>query len=163
MKTKKILFILMASSLIIPQFGISQTENKQATAAFSSGESWRPINKFDEPKNNIQTSNNIAVAAPLTNVLNGVSFYSKNSECNAEKVVILKLINSNNYDVQISWQMSPTSPKVDVIVSALKDYEGSCTTDDKNKAKLVIIKPSESKKGEAMKYALSHISVAEVK
>lgn len=153
----------MASSLIAPQFGMAQTENKQATAAFPRGESWRPINKFNEPKSTIQTGNNIAVAAPLTNVLNGVSFYSKNSECNAEKVVILKLIDSNSHDVQISWQMSPTSLKVDVIVPALKDYEGSCTTDDKNKAKLVIIKPSEPKKGEATKYALSHISVEKVK
>lgn len=163
MKTKKHLIILTLSMFIFSLLGMSQSANKQEATAFTFNDSWRPVNKFSAPESKTQLGNNLVAAPPLTNVLNGVSFYSKNSECNAEKVVILKLINSNSYDVQISWQMSPTSPKVDVIVPALKDYEGSCTTDDKNKAKLVIIKPSEAKKGEAMKYALSHISVAEVK
>jgi len=163
MKTKKHLIILTLSMFVFPLLGMSQSANKPEATAFTFNDSWRPVNKFSASENKTQLGNNLVAAPSLTNVLNGVSFYSKNSECNAEKMVILKLINSNNYDVQISWQMSPTSPKVVVIVPALKDYEGSCAPDDKNKAKLVIIKPSESKKGEAMKYALSHISVAEVK
>ena len=92
-------------------------------------------------------------------MLNGVSFYSKNSECNSEKVVLLKLINTNNYPVKISWQMSPNTPKENIIVPALKDYEGSCSVKDKNKAKLMIKNLNGPDKAKVIKYALSHINI----
>lgn len=145
-----------------PQIGWSQNretyDHDNATVATPKKESWQPINKFTSP-----VGSTVAAPAPLINVLNGVSFYSMTSICTSEKVILLKLINSNNYPVQVAWQMSPESTVVLIEIPASTDFEGSCSNigKDKNKDKLIIKMPekSEMRKGEQYEYAIKHLTV----
>lgn len=149
---------------MIPQIGWSQNHenhnHENVTVTTPKIESWKPLNKFANP-NSLEQSN-VAAPAPLINVLNGVSFYSMNSVCNSEKVILLKLINSNNYPVKVAWKMKSNAPEVIVEVPAGTDYEGNCTIadKDKNKAKLVIMMPHDADKDEINKYVYSHLTVS---
>lgn len=164
MKKNKTLFTILLVIMIIPQIGWSQNhethDHDNVTVVTPKKEPWKPVNKFAAPNSVEQSS--IAAPAPLINVLNGVSFYSMTSMCNSEKVILLKLINSNNYPVKVAWQMKSTAPEVVVEVPAGTDYEGNCTIadKDKNKAKLVIMMPQDADKDEIKKYVFSHLTVS---
>lgn len=151
--------------MIIPQFGWSQNHethgNEKTSAATANEGPWKPINKFATPKNGTQYGSVEVETTTLTNVLNGVSFYSKNSICESEKIIVLKLINSNNYSVKVIWQIKPDAPKTVIEIPANSDFEGSCSVTDKdeNKSKLIIKIPQESDKEEIKKYVFSHITV----
>jgi hypothetical protein len=96
------------------------------------------------------------------NVLNGLHFYTVKVDCNSGKVKLLKLVNVNNYPVKFSYQMSPESPVITVMVPASVSIEGSCNTSDANLKNLVLPVPTE-KNEQVMKnkeYMRAHISVS---
>ena len=159
MKTKNTLLIILFSSIIlIPQIGWTQdnkvNENKKNTVATANEELWKPINKFPDP--NVSTVND---ATPLINVLNGVSFYSKNSSCNGEKVTILKLINSNAYPVRVEWQMTTNGTVEFVDVPASRSIDGSCSSTNSNESKLALKEPNETERETIKNYVYSHIKI----
>ena len=166
---KNFFLSLLITSMIIPQIGLSQTHenhnHEKATAAVPHGKSWKPVNKFSAPKSEAQSGNNIVATPPLTNVLNGVSFYTMNSVCNSEKVILIKLINSNNYPVKVSWKVSEATPAVVVEIPAKTDFEGQCSTgsNDANKANLVVKMPQKSEKEAMEKQVFSSLTVSELK
>lgn len=150
--------------MIIPQFGLSQTINKRSNNILSEEEpSWKPINEFPNYQNMMQTSPNDVGTPTLINVMNGVAFFRKVSDCNSEKIILLKLINSNNYPVKVSWQISPTTPVKSVVVPALFEMEGSCSIIDSNQTNLATQIPAGIDNEEMKKYALSHLTVIEEK
>lgn len=165
MKTITNLFAtVLIAIMMISQFAIGQTMNNKYKVTKIESDSWQPINKFAPSVQEIQATANVVAVPPLTNVLNGVSFYSINSECNAKEVIVLKLINSNFYPVKVSWQMGATAPVTSVVVPASVDIEGSCPVSrDSNKAKLTVNSPLGLDKEDIIKYALSHVTVTEVK
>ena len=139
--------------MIIPQIGSAQNHeghNHSTQTATLKVESWQPINKFADAE-----KNTAAVAAPLINVLNGVSFYSMTDACNSEKVILLKLINSNNYPVLLKWRMSSELPLVVVEIPASSGVEGSCSNNE-----LMVKVLEESEMAKAVKYAFEHLSVS---
>lgn len=96
------------------------------------------------------------------NVLNGLHFYTVKVDCNSGKVKLLKLVNVNNYPVKFSYQMSPESPVITVMVPASVSIEGSCNTADANLKNLVLPVPAE-KNEQVMKnkeFMRAHISVS---
>jgi hypothetical protein len=96
------------------------------------------------------------------NVLNGVHIFHVKGECNAEKVALIKLVNTNPHPVKFSYQLSPQNPVVEVVVPASTNVEGSCSATDSDIKKLVIAVPAE-KTGETKKnkeFLHSHISVS---
>lgn len=95
------------------------------------------------------------------NVMNGLHFYTVKSECNSQTTKLLKLVNVNAYPVKLSYQLSPDSPVINVMVPASKTIEGSCTTTDANLKNLVITIPAEAEQFKKNKeYMRSHISVS---
>jgi len=100
----------------------------------------------------------------LTNVVNGVSFYSKKGGCNVsnslEEISLIRVINVNPYPVKISWQRSPGSPAEFVVIPASKEVEGSCT----DQSKLAVSLPKdEAEKEKIVSYIIAHLTVAEAK
>lgn len=154
--------VVLITTIITSLTGFSQNHNyehENSTVAVPHGESWMPVNEFNAQTAEKPSGNVIIAPAPLTNMLENVTFYTMESVCNSKKVILLKLINSNDYAVEVEWQTSPSSPKVVVTIPARKDYEGSCASSDKNIAKLVIDAPDESEKQIIQKYVFKTIKV----
>jgi len=95
-------------------------------------------------------------------IINGVEFYSKKTNCHSEKVMLAKLVNTNNYSVKVSYQLNPESPVIYLRVPASSTIEGSCEATDENGAKLTIKMPeTEDAKQKIKKHLLSHIIVSQ--
>ena len=151
--------------MTLPQYIYSQNSSKQSTAASPKGNSWMPVNKFKSPTNKKQEGSEVIVTPPLINVLNGVSFYIKNTVCNTSNVVLLKLINTNNYPVKVSWQLNSKSPITFFIVPSRRVSEGACSPSNNiETTELIIEKPSGTKaeKEKIKQFLLSSITVAQV-
>lgn len=157
------LAILFAAIFLCTSQGWSQTEVKHTSVAVPDGESWLPINKFSAPARTAQTGNTLAAEQPLTNVLNGVSFYRMKSNCNATAVGLLKVINTNSYPVTISWERGPGTGVESVIIPAKQSAEGTCSSEDPVRAKLVFTLPTGPDKEQVNKFFLSSIRVTESK
>ena len=152
--------------MITPQFGVSQTINKRSNNIVSEEEqTWKPMNEFADDNNIMQTSPDDVGTPVLTNIYNGVSFYTKHCEVSSEseKIILLKLVNSNNYPIKVSWQISPSAPVIFVIVPAISEVEGSCSVVDNNQTNLAIQIPVGTDTEEMKKYALAHLTVTEEK
>lgn len=133
--------------LMIAFTGFSQDDNhqhSQATVARPAPgqESWLPVNNFNAPEEIEQSGNTIIAQAPLTNVLNGVHFYTMNAVCDSKKTLLLKLINLNEYPVQVEWQLNPTTSTTSVILPAMRDVVGDCLSTDENIRKLSLEIPA---------------------
>jgi hypothetical protein len=99
------------------------------------------------------------------NVLNGVSFYIHDGECNSTKIKLLKIVNANNYSINFSYQLTATQPIVNVIVPASFSIEGLCNSSDENILKLVVTPPvtkSEAEKKLMREFLLSHVFVTKL-
>ncbi len=166
MKNKKGLVIaILLAIMITPQFSFSQAANRETTAAHGYGESWMPINKFKNPSSSTETNAKVG-PAPLINILNGVSFYVKNTKCNTVNVALLKLINTNNYPVKVSWKMAPESPVSFVEVPARYTSEGACAKTKKTETTDLVIEllsGTAAEKAKKKRYILSSITVTQVK
>lgn len=145
MKMKRLSITLVFAVLICFSSSAEAQNHDHPTVSTPSGESWKPVNKFNAAEQEEQKGNTVVAPAPLTNVLDGVSFYRMVSVCEGKKVFLLKLINSNDYPVKVQWQLSPSSQKVYVNIPARKDYEGNCSSTDANIKKLIIEQPQKDK------------------
>lgn len=167
MKCDTTLFVVLLVMMILPQLGWSQNhethDHDNITVVTPKRDLWKPFNKFPNSEIKIQSDNNIESIPPFINVLNGVSFYSTNSVCSAEKVIIMKLINTNTFPVLVTWQMSPESDKVIIEIPASTDFEGSCANigKDKNKDKLIMKMPEKSELEKVEQYVIKHLSVTQ--
>jgi hypothetical protein len=100
-----------------------------------------------------------------TNVQDGVSFYVHNGECDSTKVKFIKIVNTNNYPVNFSYQLTKELPVFSVLVPAAVSIEGTCESNDTNLTKLVIFslaKKTEAENKIAKEYILSHIQVSKI-
>lgn len=160
---ENLILILLISIMILPQVASSQSVSRPSENA----KAWMPVNKFKAPQNQEPTTSEVVVAPPLTNVLNGVSFYVNETACNGIETLLLKVINTNTYPVNISWQLNKKSAASVVEVPARRDLEGSCETNDsRHSTSLVIAKPiglTEKEIKAARKFGLASISVTEKK
>lgn len=160
MKMKNLLVIALFAMFISPAGSYSQTANRQATLVMGQ-EAWAPVNKFNASANASPQGNQTTVSAPLTNVLNGVSFYSQKSNCN-ESDVLIKAINVNGYPVKLSWQVGAAAPVESIIIPASREVQGSCKSSDPLQSKLVIKLPDSPDRKELVEYTLSHTTVTPV-
>ena len=154
--------VVLITFIITSLTGFSQNHNhehEKSTAATPHGESWMPVNKFNPHTHDEPSGNTIIAPAPLTNMLEGVTFYTMKSVCNAKKAILLKLINTNDYAVEVEWQLIPNTKKTVVTIPPRKDYEGSCSSTDKNISKLVIDAPDDSEKNIIKKHVFKTIKV----
>jgi hypothetical protein len=152
--------------MIIPFIGFSQSMNKiaevKATRAIQE-QIWKPINKFPDYNNMMQTSPDDVGTPVLINIKNGVSFYKKSCESDTEKIGLLKVVNSNNYSVQISWQLNSSSDYVSVVIPSLSEIEGMCSVSkDENVSKLSISIPIDADTKEIVKYFHSHLQITKL-
>lgn len=167
MKSDTTLFVVLLVMMILPQLGWSQNhethDHDNTTVVTPKRDLWKPFNKFPNSEIKIQSDNNIESIPPFINVLNGVSFYSTNSVCSSEKVIIMKLINTNTFPVLVTWQMSPESDKVIVEIPPSTDFEGSCANigKDKNKDKLIMKMPEKSELEKVEQFVIKHLSVTQ--
>ena len=101
-----------------------------------------------------------------TYVKEGIEFYSKKAECAPNKVTLLKLVNTNNYPVKVSYQLNPDSSIVNVMVGAAATIEGSCMVTNGNLGKLILNIPiglSDAEKQKNKDFMRSHIIVSLIK
>lgn len=129
---KSNLFSLFVALLIFPVFLKAQNIVYKEATVSRPAEFWKPI-----------------ILLNGTNIQNGVSFYSTKAECNSTNVKIFKLINENPYAVIFSYQLSESTPVVNVIVPAAVSIEGQCNTIDENLKKLVMTPTSDKNKEES--------------
>ncbi len=160
---KRNMLLTLVVALWSPFLSLSQSSVSRPSGDHAHDEVWEPANAFPAQKDKVQSGNVIVAGSPMTNVLNGVSFYGKKDMCNSQAVVVLKAFNVNSNPVKITWQLSPSSPEVTVVVPAHYNMEGSCMDKDVNKAKMIIPIPDGPDKEEVKKYFFSHITVTEVK
>lgn len=100
-----------------------------------------------------------------TNVLDGVSFYIHDGECNSTKIKLLKIVNANNYSVNFSYQLTASHPIVNVLVPASFSIEGFCDSSDGNILKLVVEPPiakNEVEKKLMREFLLSHVFISKL-
>ena len=149
MKTKQNLLVICIMAAMMQPF-LSNAQNlsfKEAPVAKHHEEKvgWQPV-KLDEKGSNVQ---------------NGVEFYSQKGDCPYGIITLAKLVNTNNYAIKVTYQVSPESPIVNVLVPASGTIEGACATTEGNLSKLVIKMPeTEDAKKKTTQFLLSHIVVS---
>jgi hypothetical protein len=111
----------------------------------------------------MQTSPDDVGTPVLINIKNGVSFYKKSCESSIDKVSLLKLVNSNNYPVEVSWQFSSDAPIISVVIPSLSEIEGRCL-DSKGEdiSKLSIHIPFNADAKKIKKYMISHLLITKL-
>ncbi|MEO8761529.1 MAG: hypothetical protein ABI388_09005 [Bacteroidia bacterium] len=122
-----------------------------------------------------------------SSVRNGIEFYTQNAGCITKKsapkepiqnssfdthyhtltpdmyiteqVDLVKLVNTNNYAVRVSYQESDFSPVINILVPPSSTIEGACDSKDDNLAKLLIkklpIKADDEKQKNRIKSSLA--------
>ncbi len=154
MKTnQKLILVCMMAAMMQPVL-INAQSNVAFRAAPLEGQKekkigWQPV-KLDDKGSNVQ---------------NGVEFYSQKTDCNGSIVNLGKLVNTNNYAVKVSYQISADSPVINVRVGASATVEGSCSTTDVNLAKLAIPLPvgkTDEEKQKNKEYMHTHIVVTQM-
>lgn len=157
MKAKKNSLLILLI-VMLPFMTMAQT-SKQANTLVA--DKWQALNVFVGSGTTLQMNTVATPAKNMTNVLNGVSFYFQDTECNSQKVTLVKLINVNNHPVKVAWQMSPESTETFVLIPAAAGLEGSCiNSNDLNKSKLVISLPEGPTREDVIKYVVAHITVS---
>ena len=123
----------------------------------------RPVRQGGSIEKQKTEWNTFKVDEKGNNAISGVEFFSKKGFCNSEKVNFVKLINTNNYAVKVSYQISAESEVVYVTVPASVTIEGSCEATDGNVSKLVIkALESDEAKQKAKVYMRSHLTVSKL-
>ena len=161
---KKILkLVTLTLILFMVNSGIAQN-NKHSSAATPAGESWLPVNEFNSPVAKKQNGNTVEAPAPLKNVLDGVSFYTMNAICNSNKVILLKLINTNDYAVDIEWKLNPNEDKITINIPANESFEGNCSSSkDDTISKLVVEIQNEPSNANSTNYLFKSVKVLNTK
>lgn len=147
MKIKGCFVAIFCAMLLLPGLTKGQAMNKRSD---SSSATWKPL-KLNEAG---------------SNAIGKVLFFSQKSTCNAEEVLLLRVVNPNNYPVKVQWQISPDGPVMEEVVPASTDVLGYCPSDkDKKKTGLILtnIPKTEGEKQKARAYFISHLTVTEIK
>lgn len=148
MKTKKnLIFAFIMIALIQSVYTRAQDVAKPMAIQNEQKSGWQPFK----------------LAVDGNNVQNGVTFFSQKSDCNSGQAALIKLVNSNTYPVNVSYQISAESPVVNINMSASITIEGSCSSTDANIVKLVIDLPKDKTEEERKKmkeYIKLHIVVS---
>ena len=151
MKTKQNIFVsLIVMALFLPFIGKAQGNlSWKETTPKQEKKGWQPV-VLDGNNNN--------------NVKNGVEIYAQKGDCPFGIIKLVKLVNTNNYPVRLSYQISQKDQLISVLVPAATTIEGSCADTEGNLAKLVIRMPEESEDAQkkTKEYILSHIEVSKV-
>lgn len=135
----------MVAAMMQPLSFMAQSQNSAAKRHEDTKTGWQPV-KLDDKGSNVQ---------------NGVEFYSQKGNCNSGKVTLAKVVNTNNYAVNISYQVSPESPIISILVPASATMEGSCAVTEGNLGKLVIkLSETGDAKNNGKQHLLSHITVS---
>lgn len=95
------------------------------------------------------------------NINRGVAFFKQKTVCNAENTVLIKLVNTNSFPVNVVVQFFENGPLETILVKANSELEGSCNVKD-SLAKLLVIKIPENHK-DYFHYIIRHINVFEAK
>ncbi len=100
-------------------------------------------------------------------VLNGVSFLSKGAECNAQKVINIKLVNANPYSVNVSF-IESNGLKKSIKIPSSSSVEGTCElfsdANENNPMKsLVYLKPTTETEKEVKRKILQTVEVVKEK
>ncbi|MBS1647301.1 MAG: hypothetical protein JST67_08165 [Bacteroidetes bacterium] len=119
MKTKNN-FLIVLSLLLAPFFMEGQVAKAEATVSHSS-DAWKPL----------------ALYKNRSNVKEGVEFYKMDIDCESDKVTIIKMINKNNYAVEIKYEGNSFVSARSIDVPSLRSVEGACGATG-NAANLVI-------------------------
>jgi hypothetical protein len=109
------------------------------------GNLWKKI-KLDESGNN---------------EILGVSFLKQKTICNSENVFLIKLVNTNSFQVKVVYQLFENGPLQTILLEPYSNLEGSCDLKPELKELMVIKIPNDNKT--YFKYVISHISVFQVK
>ena len=150
MKTKKafINILFVASFLMLPIFSNAQNLSFREYPAKKSQEKkvgWQPVTMTKEG----------------SNVKNGVEFYSQKGDCPYGIITLVKLVNTNNYAMKVSYKTSPESPVVYIMVPASATIEGSCATVEGNLSKLIIKMPEkEEDQKKTSEYLIANVAVS---
>jgi hypothetical protein len=96
-------------------------------------------------------------------VLNGVSFLSKEAECNSQKIVTIKLVNANQYPVSVNYVENNGSKK-SIKIPSSSSIEGTCELfsdlNENNPMKsLVYLKPTSDIEKEDRRKVLQTLEV----
>ena len=142
MKNHYVLVVLLYTLLKASNCFSQNPVYKKATVSHPS-ELWQSLNLSKEK----------------TNIIDGVQFYSFDTECNKSKVTLVKLINTNKYPVNLSYQLTANSPVIQLSIPASFSIEGSCSSTNENEKKL-IIDSSDIKTSDKTEYVRFHISVS---
>ncbi len=146
MKAPSLLMVLMVVALVPFCSKAQNLVYKEATIA-------APAEFWEVPK-----------LADGTNVQNGVAFYTHNGDCKSQKVKFVKVVNSNKYDVTLSYQLSKDKNAVIINIPALTSIEGSCSAALENTSKLTLpLGESDEEINKNVDFILSHIFVTESK
>lgn len=147
MKIKGCFIALFCAMLFLPALIKGQAMNKRSDI---SGITWVPL-KLNETG---------------SNSIGKVLFFSQKGTCNSEEVLLLRVVNPNNYPVQVQWQIRPNGPVMQEVVPASTDVLGYCPSDkDKKQTALIItnIPQTAGEKEKAKAYFVSHLTVTELK
>ncbi|MHB8260301.1 MAG: hypothetical protein ACYDCN_07210 [Bacteroidia bacterium] len=149
MKTnQKLILVGMMAAMMQPLFSNAQNMAYKESTAATPAVGWQPV-KLNEQ------------GTTASNVQNGVEFYAQKTDCIAGKVTLAKLVNTNTYAVKVSYQLSPESAAVNVLVPAATTLEGSCSVTEGNLGKLIIRLPENADaKQQSKQHLLSHIVVS---
>ncbi len=144
-------FTLITLLFLVLQINLSQAQEQQ-----------RPVFKEATLSHPAELWKSFKLTEDGNNVLNGLHFYTVKVDCNSGKVKLLKLVNVNNFPVKFSYQMSPESPVITVLVPASITIEGACNSTDANLRNLVLPVPAEKTEQVAKnkEFMRTHISVS---
>ena len=145
MKAKLFTIILVITTLLM----ISSSLKAQQTVLVSKkGSGWDPAK----------------ITADGNNVFNGVAFFRKEGECNTNKVVLLKIVNTNKFPVKVQWQESADLTK-SIVIPSSTSIEGKCNSgfSDSAESKLAILKSKIDQEEKTKEYFLFTLVITEVK
>lgn len=146
---KKTLPFTFITALLMMVFCSTTFAQKTISGSNDSNEqiSWKPLKIQDDGTNN----------------MNGVLFFKKNNICNSQNVIVLEVVNLNNYDVIIKWQESAFIFK-EIILPASTSLVGNCKSADltSTESKLVFYKTASADLKNVAKQALSTLTVTKV-
>lgn len=90
-----------------------------------------------------------------------VNFFTTIDLHNGTQVLLVKIINSNDFDIKVSYQSAAESPISNVIIPSKSQVTGDYKSIDPNVTKLVFYKPKEN--SVMLEYIKQHTSVTKHK
>lgn len=123
---------------------------------------WNPVNEFKDYNNLMQKSPSDSGTPVITNIKEGVLFYSK--ACNIDtQMIVMKLVNSNQYTTKVSWKKAPNMDAEYIVLLPSSEIEGSCNLSlNEVQNKLIFQIQDKEKFQELKKYIISTIEIKKV-